>query len=459
MPLLLRPCHYKLFTLLYLLLLSALYLLPASFFPAVQIWGIDAVVHFTSYALLGWLALSALGSCPLRWRSLALWVLVIAISHAYWMEFLQGFLPSLSRYPSYIDWAWSTAGAFTGVIVRIKVAWKRCNCSHTAGTFRDYTGSGLLPFTGRENVQATIAHHPSLPGIIASVFGWKTLNIGQRGQWRLSLVCTGRSLVSLPHFSYGALHVAPGFSEPQRQVGEHLGKMHFEKGFSGLEFRHLHNNNSYPRSFKVVSWLGLKDDYQQQRQSFSSNLRSKINRGYRNGMKVISGGEELLDDFHSVYARHIHHLGSAPLPKKFFRHLLKHYNTHGGTAAIFVVNQGTNRVGAAFTLAYEGFYENGWFATQKSVQKLYASYVLHEAMLMHAIALGSHTYSFGRSSDGSGVHRFKQQWHTYDVYLDWVQFPKPTIELRKHIWLLNLWSRIPYPLSNLPSRWLAKWIY
>lgn len=445
--------------LIYLLLLTTLFLLPVSIFPVMSVGKIDGFINFFTYALLGWLALAALGTCPLRCRNLAPWVALIASAHAYWIEFMQGYMHSLGRDTSYVDWALGSAGVLAGIFYRFRLTYRKCGCSFSSALLMNHSDWPGFPFTGVTGVGALITHHPLLPRIIARTFDWKPIQVSEKQMWRMQLICTGKSMVSLPHFSYGALEAVEGVADSSHRAELYLSHMHIGKGFAGLEFRRLQQDTEVHDAFKVVNWLRLKPDMERQHLSFSSNLRRKIRKGYRNGMEAISGGTELLDRFYRVYARHIHQIGSAALPKRFFRLLLEEYNSEGGTATVFLVIQNHKVVGSAFSLSYRGFFENGWFATQKPAQKQYASYVLHDAMIRHAIELGCHTYSFGRSTSGSGVHRFKQQWSTTDHPLLWMQLPPSSVQLRKQTWLLQLWRFIPYPLSTIPARWMAKWIY
>ena len=419
-------------------------------------WFVVAVPIGLSYLFFSWLMLAALGHCPLRWRSLSPWVLLIALSHAYWMEFLQGIIPVLHGRSSLYQLLVAGAGALAGIQWRLSYSYRRCDCSLSnawpglSGLQQDRL---LPPHPQLEGCRVLHTHHPALPGIIARSFGWKPMTIVEH-DWELRLVCTGRSMASLPHFSYGALF---GDALPDQPEAV-LRNLHFSKGFQGLEYRRpvaLMQEDT----LKVASWLPLGKDASTVMHGFSSNLRRKINKGYRNGLRVVAGGEELLQAFYSVYARHMHRLGSGAMPKRFFRNLLKEYNSDGGEATVFLLLWGDKPVGAAFNLQYKGFCENGWFATTPEAQKRYGSYVLHHAMIVHALAAGAETYSFGRSTLNSGVHRFKQQWHTTDVPLEWLHFPKKTVQLRKQTWITALWKLTPYPIARYFRRWVAKWVY
>jgi len=447
---------YLYITAVYLLLLSLLYLVPLADFSTGSFTFLVPYLHALSYLVFAWLALAALGRCPLRWRSVAPWVFVIALAHAYWMELLQGALPVPGRTSSWIDLTASALGALSGIWLRLRYAYHRCTCGlavHKAVSGMD--AAPMHSYTAYEGIPALTTHHPALPAILAKTFGWKTMELSPDTRWKLSLVCTGKSQVSLPHFSYGALFTADNNDETVGMAESYLARMHFDKGFSGIEWRKPASGDiAY---HKVASWLRLEPTMELQFSSFSGNLGRKIRKASRNGLVTVQGGRELLAEFYSVYARHMRTLGSGALSKRFFENMLNHYTD--AYAGIFLVRLNGKVIGGAFNLSYKGFYENGWFATLRPYQKLYPSYLLHSDMIAHAISLGCHTYSFGRSTPGGGVHQFKQQWNTFDVPLGWLVFPAPTVHLRHQTWIRKIWKLLPYPLGNKFGNYIAKWIY
>ncbi len=454
--------NYLRLSLLYLLLLTAYYFLPARLLPWDHVSGFDLLIHFIGYGLFTWLALSVLGGCPLRWRNLAPWIFVMALAHLAWMGYIQGLLPKLNRYLTYFDLISGSAGAIAGILLHTRRAYKNCNCSLMAMAARTNT-------TGKDNSDLkehepgtsfvpamTIGNLPGLNQIIAGSFGWKALQLQPMEGITLDMVCTGKSLVSLPHFSYGNVQNNTGKDISADNWKSILAGFALPRNIAQMEIR-LAWRDPLQENSKIASWLRLSGSMEAQMQNFSSNLRRKIRRGQHNGFIVEKGGIGLIHEFWQVYARHLDHLGSVALPRRFFEALLQ--KSAPGTCHIFILRHNGRVVGGAFNLVHQGFYENGWFATLHSVQGLYASYVMHHAMISHAISLRCHTYSFGRSTTGGGVHRFKMQWGTTEVPLLWSHFPAQKINLRRHKWLHKLWKFLPWFLRRRLGGYLAKWVY
>lgn len=417
-----------------------------------------AAIQLPLYILIAFRLARSLGSCPLKWRRMSGYTILILLAHSYWILFLIAYFHTSPYNFNWLAFALAATGMLVGIRFRLHYTYKRCDCQIASAAINEAFHGQLIPHTDAADVQALITHHPALPDIISKSFGWKPLFIGKKDSWEMNLICTGKSLVSLPHFSYGALWLNTKHAD-LNEVSDYLSRMHFQAGFQGLEYRKIQSGQTDSSAYKISSWLKLQANPEAQFKTYTLNLRSKIRRGLRNNFDLEVGKEELLADFYNCYARHMRHLGSGAISKRFFSELLTHYNTEGGYARIYLLRQNKRIVGAALSLAYKGFYENGWFATKPAWQKKYTSYVLHHYMIRDAISLGCHTYSFGRSTTGSGVHHFKKQWNTTDIPLQWIIYPQPTINLRSQSWIRTAWKHLPYPIGNRFGNYIAKWIY
>ncbi|MDO9512976.1 MAG: GNAT family N-acetyltransferase [Bacteroidales bacterium] len=441
---------FTILSILYALASTAVFLLPASFLRYDLPTGSDKIIHFLIYLMMAWLVAGIPGQCPLRWRRLIPWMFVIVFTHAYYIEFLQAHWTGLGRRFEWGDLMADMLGIALGIFIRYRGAFRQCRCGLNVSPAHPSKNKTELPVRG----PMTICSNPVLPGIIARSFGWKSVRVRLGKDLEADMVCTGKSIVSLPHFSYAAVYSTESLSQQAWQ--KTVQDLAAPRNIAEAEIR-LPQEASLPEQPKTASWLHLEKSYDLTFKHFSSNLRRKIRKASKNEFKVWQGGIELLPDFWKVYVHHMNDLGSAALPMYWFRHLLNEYA--GGYAGIFLVAKYGKVVGAAFNLEYQGFYENCWFVTDMKAQKEYASYLLHDRMIHHAILLEAKTYSFGRSSTGGGVHQFKKQWGTTDIPLAWIKYPEAGPGIRKQKWLLFIWKRVPTRLRNFPGRYLAKWIY
>lgn len=295
--------------------------------------------------------------------------------------------------------------------------------------------------------------HPVLPELVAKIFSWKKVNppadLGLPFAW----VDTGREVFSLPHFNHAAGPLDP-FHRWKNQLEE------FQKQLRkplGLRLTADKTGTWLP---KVVSLLNLSDpDALQPLQH--GNLARKIRASKRKGVEVQSGSLRDLGQFIKVYHQRLHVLGSAGLPEPFFRSLWLSFpdTVLDAETTLHLAFYHNRLVGAAFSIRFGKWFENGWFATAQHGENHYAAYALHDAMIRDAIAAGATVYSFGRSTPGSGVHRFKQQWAPIDLPLTVYNIPPKTHDLRQHGWLHRIWRHIPLALARLANPHLAKYFY
>ena len=329
----------------------------------------------------------------------------------------------------------------------------------------------------------TIAHNPALFSFFSDFLHlspyYLILYAKETPVGLLPLVKTGNSYISIPHFSYGGIHwidrpdnvpfdeagliqavvdsiqikkLIPGFYQVQFPPSVTLQKT----TSMPVEVRSDRQFFSHVDQSKVVHLVQLKKTEEEQLNTFSSNLRRKINKASKNRLQIKSGKLELLDDFTRVYNENMHRIGSPTLGRKFFGALLQ---VPGANAKLFVVYLKNKPVGGSFAMWYDGYYENTWFSTLAEFNHLYPSYLLHDEMIRDAISKKMHTYSMGRSSKGSGVQWFKLQWPVEEKALFFNSNIKPGFSLKNQKWLTKIWKRLPAVVVNSLGPVVAKRIY
>jgi hypothetical protein len=302
------------------------------------------------------------------------------------------------------------------------------------------SGTAIEP--GSTGDLVTFADNICLPEIIAKTFGWEAIRIeytnDQKETASFGACRIGRKIVMLPHFSYGP------YADPSTAV--EIIRESEKQGYF-CEWRLTTKASEFVFADKVTTLLPLKPGAEAQFQQLNSNLRRKIRKSESNGIRITTGKSELLHDFYEIYSRNMHRLGSPALPERWFRNLLTDYR--GGEAGIWIALFDEKPVGAAFILEYQGFYEACWFSTLHNYNRQYTSYGLYWEMIRFAVEQKGRYFSFGRSTTGSGVHKFKQQWGGEDLPLYWNYSHPQKRNVRKLSFLPKLWKLLPYRLAKL----------
>jgi lipid II:glycine glycyltransferase (peptidoglycan interpeptide bridge formation enzyme) len=302
------------------------------------------------------------------------------------------------------------------------------------------------------NGRITIGDNPCLPPIVADTFCWKAVCIectDDLGEITTYGACRkGRKIVMLPHFSYGP------WADPE--VASELIKALKAEGYF-CEWRLFEKVSEFSFNDKITTLLPLQDDADKQFEQLDSNVKRKIRKCASNGIEVKQGKSDLLSDFYDVYARNMHRLGSPALPRRWFADLLEQYRN--GEAAICCAYLNEKPVGAAFLLEYKGFYEACWFSTLQKYNHLYTSYGLYWQMIRYASGHKGVYFSFGRSSEESGVHTFKQQWGGFDLPLVWNYSHPQGKNIRSFTFLPKIWKLLPYQLARFLGPFVAGRFY
>jgi hypothetical protein len=346
--------------------------------------------------------------------------------------------------------------------------------------------------------------NPALPEVLKAAFGWDILHVEiiveQQLIARFSALNVRGTWVSLPHFDHGGLWVnwqairllniplprneeadaelmhrqlmrcivhflnrtplPPGHDHSlsfQLTTDEILQAGTWPADSTKLQYRSPFRESETAIGGKVMSFLPLPRESEMKPSFFRQPIARKIRRAIRHGLKTETGGLELLNDFYSVYRRNIQELGSFGLPKKFFHHLVNGY-TDGDCLLVMVRHEG-KALGAGLLLTWGGAAENAWFATLGRYNHMYVSYLLHFALMREAARRGCHTYSMGRSTTGSGVHRYKQQWGTTDrpLFMNATFGQKNPAGLYPR--LKGLVRMIPLPVARWIDGYLVNRIY
>ena len=308
----------------------------------------------------------------------------------------------------------------------------------------------------------THAHNPSIVDILNKTFGWEggaflVLN-GDKTIGYFAGMIIQRRVVSMPHFSFGGLLTCiPDRNEIYSEI---LPKFYeYFKDTYTPDISYLLRDTERVGAFvldnKVISWIDIHGKSDQQ--SVPATQLTKARKALDNGLTCKSGGIELLHDFYHVYSRNMLRLGSPVLPKRLFANILKGYTN--GIAKIFCVYKEKTPVGASFLMSFMGFFENTWFSTLQKYNQFFPAQLLHHEMISYSISQGGHTYSFGRSSSGSGVHEFKRRWGTEETVIYW-NYDKPVkLNLRKLEFLSTIWKLMPLPLANVIGPLVARRVY
>lgn len=276
---------------------------------------------------------------------------------------------------------------------------------------------------------------------------------------RISSRLFGDYLVSVPWFNYGGAVAEQADIEIKLMAA--VNDYAREAGVSHVEYRDNLPRSGYAvKTDKVNMILALPDNGEALWQGFSSKLRAQIKRPQRENPRTVIGGLELLDDFYRVFSRNMRDLGTPVYTKAFFAEILRCFPSQ---SRLIVVYLSKRPVAAAFLLGFKERLEIPWASTISDVNHLSINMLLYWEVLQFAIRTGYRFFDFGRSSKDAGTYRFKKQWGAEPMALYWHYWLKPGQQLPslnpsnpKYALMINIWKRLPLPLTRLIGPHIVK---
>jgi len=307
---------------------------------------------------------------------------------------------------------------------------------------------------------ATAYHQAGWRRIIERVFGRESFYLlavdDQRPRGvlplvRLKSVLFGDFLVSMPYLNYGG--ILADDDDARGALLDRARSLAAELGVRHVELRHTENKLELPvRTDRISMVLDLPDDTQSLWKSFGSKLRAQIRRPIREKAEARIGGAELVGGFYPIFARKYRQLGVPVYPRRWFDAILLEFPDD---ASITIVSIEGSPVAAGVVIDYRDTAEVAWAASLREADRLGANMFLYWSMLEAALERGRRVFDFGRTTEGSGTHRFKKQWGTRPVPLYWhyilgtaSEMPQLNLDNPKYRRAAALWRKMPLWATN-----------
>ncbi len=193
-----------------------------------------------------------------------------------------------------------------------------------------------------------------------------------------------------------------------------------------------------------------------------AKLRAQVRRPQKEGCSVRTGGMELLDDFYRVFTYNMRGLGSPVHPKSMMGNVL---NEFGEYARLFVVySKDKAPIACAMALFYEHMVVNPWASSDRRYQRIAPNMLLYWSMISYALERNYRVFDFGRSSEGEGTYRFKQQWGAEPEQLWWYSTyaggipPEESGDSGNRKKFIAVWRKLPLKATTVLGPMLRKGI-
>ncbi len=303
----------------------------------------------------------------------------------------------------------------------------------------------------------TLYHRAGWAGIIERAFGQKPLYRLARCEGRVEGVLPlvafanpwfGRYLVSVPYLNRGGILAV---SERARDaLLAEATRLLTETRSAFCELRHVKPvSETLPRRTNKISMsLDITCGPDALWKAIGPKVRNLVRKGEKSSVQVREGdpGKDL-DAFYDVFAANMRDLGTPVYDPAFFREV---FATFPREARLLLAEWEGKTAAAGICLTHGTFTEMHWAASRRELRTLSPNMSLYWEAITRAARDGLSEFCFGRSTEGSGPHRFKRQWGAVPTPLAWEYILPPGRDLpglnpdnpkyRLAVWL---WQRLP----------------
>jgi serine/alanine adding enzyme len=273
----------------------------------------------------------------------------------------------------------------------------------------------------------------------------------------------GSFLVSLPYLNWAGViaerdDVAQALVDRAVKLADELDADHLElRQERELAHRALTEALNTKANMRLPISAGVDAVWSQ----LKSVVRTQVRKGQAQGFSIDWGGVELLDDFYGVFAQNMRDLGTPVYGKGLFRGALLALQPD---AELCVVRLGGRPVAGALAVHGHGITEVPSASVERQFRSTAANSYMYWELIRRAIERGQRIFDFGRSTIDSGTYAFKKKWGAIPEPAVWQYYRRRgrVADIRpdggKYDRMIEVWKRIPVPITKLIGPWIVRGI-
>jgi len=320
-----------------------------------------------------------------------------------------------------------------------------------------------------QSPEGRICHLPAWASVVVRAAGHRTFYLVARdsGQVRGVLPLTqvrnflfGNRMISQAFSTYGGLLAES--DQARNALFNHAVELATKLDCESIEFRNIKPlpYDLHLREDKLTMLIQLEAGAEQVWQNVRGEIRKQTRKAEKNGLVVVDGAMELLDDFYAIYSRRMHELGTPAYPRKLMAAMLDMFPEN---VRLFVIRLEDMCVGAGLITHFNRIAEIPCSATLSKFNSLYPNRLLYWNIIKYCCDHGAKLFDFGRSSVGSGNYEFKRRWRAKPVQLNYQYWVRPGHRLSilspdnpKYRKKVQMWKKLPLWVARLAGPYISR---
>lgn len=265
---------------------------------------------------------------------------------------------------------------------------------------------------------------------------------------RVKSLLFGHFLVSQPFVNYGgplgsADAVVALVAEAERMAAS-----------GGVKLLELRSRSELPIALpvshrKITVILDLAPDSERTFKKFEAKLRSQVRRPAKEGVTTRFGRDQVAP-FFKVFSAHMRDLGTPTQPETLFQALADEFPDDMWIGCAYLKEE---PIAAGIGFRWDDEFEMTWASSLHAHSRISPNMGLYWAFMERCIQAQVLRFNFGRTTPGSGTHKFKMQWGSREEQLWWYQraagvAKTPSPDDAAYAWGPRLWRKLPIAVAN-----------
>ncbi len=219
------------------------------------------------------------------------------------------------------------------------------------------------------------------------------------------------------------------------------------------------------RTDKVRMLLELPGSSEELLAGLKAKLRSQVKKPLRDGLSAKLGGKELIDDFYPIFSENMRDLGS-PVHSRCWIEAIVEFFAEKCRLAVIYTPEG-EAAAAGIVLLQPETVSIPWASALRNYNRLNPNMLLYWTFLSFAADKGYARFDFGRSTQGEGTYRFKEQWGAKSSPLFWYELPQQAessppqnssgVSVKREL-ATKLWQKLPLSVANILGPQMRRYI-
>jgi lipid II:glycine glycyltransferase (peptidoglycan interpeptide bridge formation enzyme) len=184
-----------------------------------------------------------------------------------------------------------------------------------------------------------------------------------------------------------------------------------------------------------------------------SKCRNQIRKSKKSDLELKIGGDELIDDFYTLFNDTMHKYGTPTFSKKLFYLIIQKLDSK-----IFIVYKDNTPISALLLICDNDISIVLWAASNNEFSKFCPNHLMYYEAINYSINEKKKVFDFGKSGYLiANTYKFKEQWGAKPVKIDILSSNTDDI-YSKYNFASKVWRKLPLGITNILGPKLCKYL-